>query len=330
MGFQATFCIITAALISGAIVERMRFSAYLIFICLWSLVVYARSPLGLGRRMAGGHGRAGFRRRHRRARECRRRGAGCGDRRRKALRLPGRLSCRTTSLHAARRGPALVRLVRIQRGQRARGQAIAALAFTTTMLAPAATLVVWTILDMMRQQQADCGRRRDGDRGRPGCDHSGRGIHRPDECHRAWRDRGSPELLRARHSREDMTRRFAGRRRRARRRRDGRRASDRRLRGEGPQRRLRRPAVRQSRSGRHPGRGRAAAIVYSGVVSFILLKLIGLLLPLRADAADEATGLDVTQHGEEAYLHERGMTPASTDFRPAARRADASSPVSVS
>ena len=41
MAFQATFCIITAALISGAIVERMRFSAYLLFICLWSVVVYA-------------------------------------------------------------------------------------------------------------------------------------------------------------------------------------------------------------------------------------------------------------------------------------------------
>src|SRR5687767_3438620 len=41
MAFQGTFCIITAALISGAIVERMRFSAYLTFISLWSLVVYA-------------------------------------------------------------------------------------------------------------------------------------------------------------------------------------------------------------------------------------------------------------------------------------------------
>src|SRR5688500_11470224 len=41
MAFQGTFCIITAALISGAIVERMRFSAYLAFICLWSLAVYA-------------------------------------------------------------------------------------------------------------------------------------------------------------------------------------------------------------------------------------------------------------------------------------------------
>ncbi|HEX6464522.1 MAG TPA: ammonium transporter, partial [Vicinamibacterales bacterium] len=40
MCYQATFCIITAALISGAIVERMRFSAYLVFITLWSIVVY--------------------------------------------------------------------------------------------------------------------------------------------------------------------------------------------------------------------------------------------------------------------------------------------------
>ena len=31
---------------------------------------------------------------------------------------------------------------------------IAALAFTTTMLAPAGTLVVWTLLDMMRQKKA--------------------------------------------------------------------------------------------------------------------------------------------------------------------------------
>src|SRR4026209_3048789 len=40
MAFQGTFCIITAALISGAIVERMRFSAYVVFITVWSIVVY--------------------------------------------------------------------------------------------------------------------------------------------------------------------------------------------------------------------------------------------------------------------------------------------------
>jgi Amt family ammonium transporter len=48
------------------------------------------------------------------------------------------------------------------------------------------------------------------------------------------------------------------------------------------------------------------ALVYSGVVSFILLKVINIVIPIRADASDESTGLDLTQHGEEAYLHEGG------------------------
>jgi len=39
--FQATFCIITVALISGAVVERMRFGAFLLFAALWSVLVYA-------------------------------------------------------------------------------------------------------------------------------------------------------------------------------------------------------------------------------------------------------------------------------------------------
>jgi Amt family ammonium transporter len=39
--YQGTFAIITAALISGAVVERMRFSAYLVFIACWTLLVYA-------------------------------------------------------------------------------------------------------------------------------------------------------------------------------------------------------------------------------------------------------------------------------------------------
>jgi Amt family ammonium transporter len=57
------------------------------------------------------------------------------------------------------------------------------------------------------------------------------------------------------------------------------------------------------------------AIVYSGVMSFVLLKLIGLFMPLRATVEDQSTGLDITQHGEEAYLHTGGieamMTPTS-------------------
>jgi ammonium transporter, Amt family len=39
--FQGTFCIITIALISGAVVERMRFGAFLIFAALWSVLVYS-------------------------------------------------------------------------------------------------------------------------------------------------------------------------------------------------------------------------------------------------------------------------------------------------
>src|SRR5438477_7008161 len=41
MSYQATFAIITAALISGSIVERMRFGPYIAFITLWSVGVYA-------------------------------------------------------------------------------------------------------------------------------------------------------------------------------------------------------------------------------------------------------------------------------------------------
>jgi len=41
MAFQATFCIITVALVSGAVVERMRFGAFLVFAALWSVLVYA-------------------------------------------------------------------------------------------------------------------------------------------------------------------------------------------------------------------------------------------------------------------------------------------------
>ncbi|HMA26799.1 MAG: ammonium transporter [Solirubrobacterales bacterium] len=41
MAFQATFCIITVALVSGAVVERMRFGAFMLFAALWSVLVYS-------------------------------------------------------------------------------------------------------------------------------------------------------------------------------------------------------------------------------------------------------------------------------------------------
>ena len=41
MAFEATFCIITAALVSGAVVERMKFGPFLLFMVLWSVCVYS-------------------------------------------------------------------------------------------------------------------------------------------------------------------------------------------------------------------------------------------------------------------------------------------------
>jgi len=43
-------------------------------------------------------------------------------------------------------------------------------------------------------------------------------------------------------------------------------------------------------------------------MSFILLKVIGALMPLHVGVSDESAGLDITQHGEEAYLHVGGTS----------------------
>ncbi len=152
MAFQATFCIITAALISGAIVERMRFSAYLIFICLWSLVVYAPmahwvwgggwlADMGAWD-FAGGtvvHVNAGA----------------------AALVAAFVVGKRSDYGHASilphniptvLLGAGLLWFgwFGFNAGSALAASPIAGLAFVTTMLAPAATLIVWTFLDMLR------------------------------------------------------------------------------------------------------------------------------------------------------------------------------------
>jgi Amt family ammonium transporter len=47
--------------------------------------------------------------------------------------------------------------------------------------------------------------------------------------------------------------------------------------------------------------GAGASFVYAGLMTFIILKVLGLVMTLRADQKAEGLGLDVTQHGEEAY-----------------------------
>ncbi len=152
MSFQGTFAIITAALISGAVVERMRFGAYLVFIVLWVLAVYA--PVAHWVWGGGFLATAG------------------------ALDFAGGAVVHVNAAAAALVA-ALVIGPRKDYGRHAMlphnvpftllgagllwfgwfgfnaGSAlgatpVAALAFTNTLLAPAATLAVWTGLDLMR------------------------------------------------------------------------------------------------------------------------------------------------------------------------------------
>jgi Amt family ammonium transporter len=308
MAFQATFCIITAALISGAIVERMRFSAYLIFISLWSLVVYAPmahwvwgggwlADMGAWD-FAGGtvvHVNAGA----------------------AALVAAWVVGKRSDYGHASilphniptvLLGAGLLWFgwFGFNAGSALAASPIAGLAFVTTMLAPAATLVVWTFLDMMRS-------------GKPtavGCATAivvglvaitpAAGFISPMSAIALGAIAAVPSylalIIRSKTSLDDsldvvaahgvggtvgalLTGVFASKALNG--------LFDGALYGNPGQVGIQAAAV-------------LTAIVYSGVVSFILLKLIGLFIPLRATVSDENTGLDVSMHGEEAYLHGGG------------------------
>ncbi len=79
--FQLKFAIITPALITGSFAERVRFSAYLLFMVLFSLLIYcAAGALDVApRRVPPQVGRAGLRRRHGGPHVGGLRGAGRGD-----------------------------------------------------------------------------------------------------------------------------------------------------------------------------------------------------------------------------------------------------------
>src|SRR4030095_5929894 len=155
MCYQGTFCIITAALISGAIVERMRFTAYVTFITLWAIVVYGPiahwvwgggwlSKMG-ALDFAGGtvvHVNAGV--------AALVAALVVGKRRDypSSSLLPHNVPF--TLLGA---GVLWIGLVGFNAGSAVAANGIAALAFTATMFAPAGTLVVWTLLDVARSRK---------------------------------------------------------------------------------------------------------------------------------------------------------------------------------
>jgi Amt family ammonium transporter len=156
MAFQGTFAIITAALISGAIVERMRFATYIAFITAWSLIVYA--PVAhwvwgggwLGQMgaldFAGGtvvHITAGT--------------AACvaaimlGPRKDYARQAFVPHSVPLTLLGA---GVLWFGWFGFNGGSAVAANNQAVLAFVNTMFAPAATLAVWTLIDVARTGKA--------------------------------------------------------------------------------------------------------------------------------------------------------------------------------
>jgi Amt family ammonium transporter len=154
--YQCTFAIITAALISGALVERMRFGPYLAFIAIWSLVVYAPiahwvwgggwlAKLG-ALDFAGGtvvhvNAAAG-------ALVCAVVVGSRKDYARQAI-LPQNVPF--TLLGA---GLLWMGWFGFNAGSALAANGTAALAFVNTLLAPIATLVVWTLLDLVRTRKA--------------------------------------------------------------------------------------------------------------------------------------------------------------------------------
>jgi ammonium transporter, Amt family len=333
MCFQGTFAIITAALISGAIVERMRFSAYVVFISLWAILVY--SPLAHwvwgGGWLAdmGALDFAGGTVVHVNAGAAALVAALCVGKRRDYKSAP--LLPHNVPFTLLGAGLLWFGWFGFNAGSALAANGIAALAFTTTMLAPAGTLVVWTLIDMMRQQKSTAVGAATAIVVGLVAITPAAGLVGPMSAIALGAIAAVPSyfalVYRAKTQLDDsldvvaahgvggtvgalLTGVFAQKSLNG--------LADGLLFGNPAQLGIQATAV-------------AAAIVYSGVMSFALLKLIGLVIPLRADASDETAGLDVSQHGEEAYIHERGMTPSLADVRPSeASGAYGKSPVPAS
>jgi ammonium transporter, Amt family len=310
MCFQGTFAIITAALISGAIVERMRFSAYVVFISLWAIFVY--SPIAHwvwgGGWLAdmGALDFAGGTVVHVNAGVAALVAAICVGKRSdypSSALLPHNVPF--TLLGA---GLLWFGWFGFNAGSALTASGSAALAFTTTFLAPMGTLVVWTILDAMRQNKSTAVGAATAIVVGLVAITPAAGFVGPMSAIALGAIAAVPSyfalIYRTKTKLDDsldvvaahgvggtvgalLTGVFAQKALNG--------VADGLLFGNPRQLLIQAVAV-------------GAAIVYSGVMSFVLLKLIGLVIPLRASATDEASGLDVTQHGEEAYIHESDVS----------------------
>ena len=308
MAYQGTFAIITAALVSGAVVERMRFGPYLAFITVWSLVVYA--PVAHWVWGGGFLAKMG------------------------ALDFAG-----GTVVHVNAAVAALVAAVVVGKrkdyarqailphnvpftllgagllwfgwfgfnaGSALAANGIAALAFVNTMLAPAGTLFVWTLLDLFRNGKATAVGAATGIVVGLVAITPAAGFIGPMAALTLGMIAAFPSyfalLYRARTRLDDSLDVVAAH-------------------GLGGTVGALLTGVFASKAWNgtvdgllygNPAQlgiqalGVLAAIAYSGVASFLLLKLVGLVRPLKVAVKEEGLGLDVSQHGEEAYADHDG------------------------
>ena len=307
MMYQGTFAVVTAALVSGAIVERMRFPAYLTFIGLWSLVVYAPvahwvwgggwlSKLGT-LDFAGGtvvhvnaavaalvaalvlgprhdHGRQAF--------------------------LP-----HNVPLVLLGAGLLWFGWLGFNGGSALAASPLAALASVNTILAPMATALVWMLLDLYRTKRMTAVGAATGIVVGLVAITPAAGFIGPRAALVLGAFAALPSyygiLWRSRTRLDDsldvtpahgvggivgalLTGVFA---------RAAWGGSDGLIAGNSSQ------VVLQAV-------GVVATIAYSGAASWVLLKAIGLVMPLRPPHREEAVGLDVLEHGEEAYSSGEG------------------------
>jgi len=303
--YQGTFAIITAALISGAIVERMRFGPYIVFITLWSLIVYA--PIAHWVWGGGWIGKLG------------------------ALDFAG-----GTVVHVNAAAAALVCAIVVgsrkdyarqailpqnvpftllgagllwlgwfgfNAGSALAANKIAALAFTNTMLAPTATLVVWTLLDLIRTKKATAIGAATGIVVGLVAITPAAGFISPISAISLGAIAALPSyfalLYRARTRLDDSLDVVAAH-------------------GVGGIGGALMTGVFASKAWNPDGADGGlhqlgiqciavlATLVYSGVATFIIIKVVGAVMALRPSVRDEGLGLDFTQHGEEAYSQGEG------------------------
>ena len=320
MAFQGTFAIITAALISGAVVERMRFGPYLAFIVLWVLLVYA--PVahwvwGGGWLMnegvldfAGGtvvHINAGV------------------SALVAALVLGvrkdyGRQAILPHSVPFTLLGAGLLWFgwFGFNGGSALGANELAALAFVNTFLAPMAALVAWVLLDYFRTGRATAIGAATGIVVGLVAITPAAGFVGPMSALLLGALAAFPSyfaiVLRSRTRLDDSLDVFAGH-------------------GIGGLTGALLTGVFASKAWNaagndgllagNPGQlatqalGVGASIAYAAIATFVILKLLGMVTALRTAPRAEGLGLDVTQHGEEAYTSGEGSILVIPDAAPA-------------